>query len=209
MQIGVISDIHAGLTELEFALQHLNDAQVEQIVCAGDLVDFGDSDDEVVKRIFKNGIPCVQGNHDRIARNNQRLRQRKLEQDQSARLLRLETLDFLDHLPQILRFMWDDITVMLTHTVPWGQEMYIYPESTTPLFRRIAHEGKADVIILGHTHRPMWIEIDNCTIINPGSTSQNYELGVGTYGILTLPDRTFQLFNINTGLQMPLDKVCR
>jgi putative phosphoesterase len=208
LQIGIISDIHAGLAELELALQHLNHAQVDQIVCAGDLVDFGKDGDAVVRRVIESGIPCVQGNHDRMARDQQRLRQRKQAQGQSIHLLRPETVELLDQLPPVLRFTWDGIKVMLTHAAPWGGEMYIYPESTTPLLRRVAREGQADVIILGHTHRPMWVEveIDNCTIINPGSTSQNYELGVGTYGILSLPERIFRIFDTTTGRQLPLDK---
>lgn len=204
MRVGIISDIHGGLHEFEVALQQLRAADVDHIVCAGDLVDFGLFSDEVVQRIFDEDILCVQGNHDRMARDNQCIRHRRNEHDQSIMPLQSHTLDLLDQLPIHLRFEWHNIKILLTHSVPWEEDMYVYPQSTTYLMRRIAREADANVIILGHTHQPMWIEIDGIMIINPGSVSQNYELGFGTYGIFTLPNRTFQLFNVMTGEQTPL-----
>lgn len=206
LKIGLISDLHADLSALDTTLDHLSNAQVDQILCAGDLVDFGISGDAVVRRINAAGIPCVQGNHDRMARDTQRLRQRQGAHGQKTALLRPETLGLLDDLPALLRFEWADTTFMLTHSAPWGRDIYVYPESTTPLLRRVVREGKADVIMLGHTHRPMWIELEGCTICNPGSISQNYGLDTDTFGILSLPDRTFSLFDVQNGDQVQLIK---
>ncbi len=206
MEIGIISDIHAGLTGLTSALVHLDRTQVDQIVCAGDLVDFGDSGDAVVQHITEMRIPCVQGNHDRMAKHNQGLRQRKHEQGQPLKPLLPKTIAHLNRLPQTIRFEWENTTVLLTHATPWGDDTYVYPSSTTPLLRRIVREADADIVILGHTHEPMWVELDNCAIINPGSTSQNYALGFGTFGVLSLPDRLFRLHEVETGKQTPLSK---
>lgn len=204
MKIGIISDIHAGLHELQSALHHLKNAQVDHILCAGDLVDFGDDGEAVIKLIIDLQIPCVQGNHDQSARSHQQ--KSKREGSIKRSILQTKMLDFLDQLPQYLRFEWDNTSILLTHATSWGGEMYIYPDSNPPLFRRVVREANADVTILGHTHRPMWIEVDDKVIINAGSLSQNYELGFGTYGILFLSERQFQLFNVETGVQVPLLK---
>lgn len=206
MQIGIISDIHAGLSELSSALGYLARAGVDQIVCAGDLVDFGNAGDAVVQHIIDSGIPCVQGNHDRMANNNQQLRQRKHDHGQPVGPLSPATIAYLDRLPLVLRFEWENTSIVMAHATPWGDDIYVYPTSTTPLLRRVVREANADVTILGHTHQPMWLEVDNRTIINPGSTSQNYVLGMGTYGVFSLPDRSFQLYEVETGEQIPLDK---
>ncbi len=204
MRIGIISDIHGGLRELHSALAFLQKMQVDHVLCAGDLVDFGDFGDEVVKQIFAGAIPCVQGNHDRMAWEFQRLRQRKQNVDGVTKILKSETLDLLEQLPLELRYMWSDTSILLTHATPWGEDMYVYPESTLPLFRRVVREANADITILGHTHRPMWVEVDGGMIINPGSLSQNYFLDVGTFGILTIPDRRFQLFSVESGDELEI-----
>lgn len=202
MKFGIISDVHGGLGELNQALELLNSHAVDEIWCAGDLVDFGAESDAVAKQIVALKIPCVQGNHDRMARDNQPLRQRKIGDKPLSRT----TLNLLYTLPLNLRFERENARVLLTHATPWGSDMYIYRESTPALFRRIAREAEVDVVILGHTHRPMWIEVDGCTIINAGSTSANYDLPYGTCGILILPERNFQVFNIETGDEIEVTK---
>lgn len=67
MRLGLISDVHADLTALEKALHLLDFYQVDQILCAGDLVEGGQEGDGVVRRIQERTIMCVQGNHDREA----------------------------------------------------------------------------------------------------------------------------------------------
>jgi len=193
---------------LDAALAHLKHAAVDHILCAGDLVDFGDHGDGVVQRIRDAGIPCVQGNHDRAASEKKRYRQHIRRRDNTPiKLLTEPTLAYLDTLPRQLHFTWADKTVLLTHAAPWPGDKYIYPESTQALFKRVAIKAQTDVVILGHTHRPLWVDMDGCTIINLGSTSQNYLLGFGTYGVLSLPARDFSLFRVDTGKSVALDKM--
>lgn len=209
-KIGLISDIHGGLQDLQSALRLLAQVPVDHILCAGDLVDYGAQSNAVVQRIFQAAIPCVQGNHDRDARYNQRLRVRQHQQtDQPIDLLTSDTLDLLDTLPLTRRFTWEATTVFLAHATPWDNDMYIYPDCTPHLLRRVVRDAAADVVILGHTHQPMWIVIDDTTLINPGSLSQNYTLPTGTYGVLTLPERRMQLFNVQTGEALPLERDMR
>ncbi|MEL6524957.1 MAG: YfcE family phosphodiesterase [Chloroflexota bacterium] len=196
-KIGIISDIHAGLNELHSAIAVLQAHQVDSIVCAGDLVDYGSDGDAVVDYIAQSKIPCVQGNHDLRATQ---------PDTKSARLVSTKTRTFLASLPQTRRFLWDGKCILLAHATPWGEDIYIYPDSTPYLFRRVAKEADADIVILGHTHHPMWIEVGNTHIINAGSTSQNYTMDTGTCGILSLPDCVFTLLSIPTGKTVALTK---
>jgi len=61
----LISDVHADVHSLDAALHHIADLGCDQIVCAGDLVDFGLFPEETISRIREREIPCVRGNHDR------------------------------------------------------------------------------------------------------------------------------------------------
>lgn len=206
MRVGIIADLHGGLNEMQQALGFLQTQDVDMVICAGDLVDFGNYGDEVVEYIIDAKIPCVKGNHDHQATQKQVLRQRKRDVDKATTLLRPETLEHLEKLPDQIRFEWENKTILLTHATPWGEDMYVYPDSTTPLLRRVVKEAHADITILGHTHRPMWIDINGSIIINPGSTSQNYFMDVGTYGILSLPDYEFELHSVENGGLLDLPK---
>ena len=64
--IAVISDIHGNLEALSAVLKDVSSIKgLELVLCCGDLVDYGPQPEEVVERIKAEGIPCVQGNHDR------------------------------------------------------------------------------------------------------------------------------------------------
>lgn len=200
MKIGIISDIHGAIDQLNKALKLLEQHQVDQMICAGDLVDFGTDSIGVVNRILSAKIPCVAGNHDQDARHNQPLRQRQVEQGFNLQLFDEYTLMQLERLPVSLNFEWDATTILLTHANPWfDNRLYVFPHSPLPLFRRVIREGNADIIILGHTHEPMHIEIEGKYILNPGSVAGSYELGFGTCGLLKLPQMEFQILNIETG----------
>lgn len=207
MKIGIISDIHGNLKALNQALKLLKQHHVDQILCAGDLVDFGDENDVVVEKIAKLNIPTVQGNHDRRAGEYQRIRQQNMGNTSNIRLLQQDTIDFLDALPAKIEFTVAEHQILMTHANPWASNAYIFPDSPLALFRRVAREAQSDIVILGHTHAPMWIVIDGCHIINPGSVSANYQLNFNTCGILTLSEIQFELLNLYTGRIVEPEKV--
>lgn len=70
-KIGLISDIHGEPYSLTLALDMLHGRGVDHILCAGDLLEKGSQGNAVAARIREEGIPCVQGNHDIEAVENQ------------------------------------------------------------------------------------------------------------------------------------------
>ena len=46
--LGIINDLHADLGALQLALARLDELGVDQIVCAGDIVDGGDEPEQVI-----------------------------------------------------------------------------------------------------------------------------------------------------------------
>jgi putative phosphoesterase len=200
MKIGILSDIHGDLEPLNAALTYLQRERVDLIVCAGDLVDFGLYNDEVVERIYDLGIPCVQGNHDRLSEERQALRRAQIENGMRVKLLKDETIQRLIHLPTQLRYTWEGVSVLLVHTNPWESDTdYIAEKSMPALLRRVVETSEADITIVGHTHAPIRIEVEDKLILNPGSVSINYTCLYGTCGVLSLPSREFRILNLDTG----------
>jgi predicted phosphodiesterase len=65
---------------------------------------------------------------------------------------------------------------------------------------------EADVLITGHTHVPMCVQVSRGVVINPGSlyTFDNLRSSSHTYGVLHLPDVTFDLYDVTGSPEKPL-----
>jgi putative phosphoesterase len=196
--IGLISDIHADLERLIVALDFLRGRGVDHIICAGDLLEKGRQGDAVVARIRAERIPCVQGNHDHNAQGTLQWLSDLVGEEllrERGSWLEAETLAFAQELPQHLRFEWDGVRVYLTHGAPWDIEVYVWPNSPMAVFERVIAEASADIVILGHTHKPTQITLGGTLIVNPGAVCER----LSTCAILTLPERTFEVFALNSG----------
>ena len=222
--IGIISDIHADIDGLEVALDFLKRQNVDEIWCAGDLVDRGVDGNAVVKRIRHEQIPTVQGNHDFSARRSQEWVMKDPEisaflaetpdfDDQPEKMLISTELSeinlmFLDYLPPALKFERDGVMIELTHANTFDQMTYIYPNSRQSLFHEVLKATVADLVILGHTHKPMKVYQDGVLrIINGGSVAMNSGMPEKSCGILTLPERDFTVYDLTTQKAVPVPTV--
>jgi putative phosphoesterase len=189
MRLGVIADVHADLVALKLALTFLDKQQVDQIVCAGDMVEKGPDGEEALKLLQVKGIPCILGNHDReaIASNS----------------LSEEAIAYLKELPQTLTYTIENKRILIAHGAPWSDFVYIYPTTEKHVFKRISYEANADIVLLGHTHLPLAAQVGQMRIYNPGSVCGTYTSGSRTCGILTLPDSSFSVYHIDP--KQPID----
>ncbi|NQU05232.1 MAG: metallophosphoesterase, partial [Calditrichaeota bacterium] len=67
MKLAVISDIHGNLQALEAVLASIDDEDVDDVFCLGDIVGYGARPNECIGLIFSRQIPCILGNHDEAA----------------------------------------------------------------------------------------------------------------------------------------------
>lgn len=193
MEIGIIADIHADFHALRIALDIMGGQGADTILCAGDLVEKGPHGDKVVELLRTQSIPCVMGNHDYSARAND--------------TWRLETLDYLNDLPQTLELSLEGIRLLVAHGTPWSFDTYVFPYSSRQVFKRVAHVTKTDVVILGHTHEPMVAKFRERWIVNPGSVCETYAHGSGTCAVLSLPSCNLKVFSLKTGKRVSVQYV--
>lgn len=208
MKIGILSDIHGELDALHKTLDLFQRLGIETIICAGDLVDRGGAGDQVVEMIRQHSIPCVQGNHDAMAKRTQAFLARHPDDNLPIERLNAGTVDFLSALPLEGRFEWMGVSVYMTHENPMHDpSTFIYPNSSRATFEAVVQTAQAQIIILGHTHRPMQVYVNQSQIINTGSIYANYGPYEQTCGILHLPERTFELWDVQTGQPLPLQPI--
>ncbi|MDP9293366.1 MAG: metallophosphoesterase family protein [Actinomycetota bacterium] len=157
MRYGVISDIHANLHALDSALAFLATQGVDGYLCAGDLVGYGPLPNETVRRVL--GLPgrCVAGNHELIVLGRltderctplaqASLRWTRKVLDDEARAL-------LSQLPLDARVQ----NIALHHgSIGDPQEYVLRDAQALACIQELERaEPGADILILGHTHRPM------------------------------------------------------
>jgi putative phosphoesterase len=166
MKLGVISDIHGDPVALELAWSHLTVMGADRIVCAGDLVGYGPFPDRVVTFMCERQVSSVRGNHDRWA----------LERGAGARdefgggTPNSETLDYLRDLPFDLLVSHQTTIAVVVHGSPRSDMEFVTRKShPRTVLRQYLLDLKCEVLVVGHTHQPMWFRCEKGLVVNPGS----------------------------------------
>ncbi|MEW4567840.1 YfcE family phosphodiesterase [Tautonia sp. JC769] len=201
--LGLISDVHGDPIALELAWAHLTVLGAESIVCAGDLVGYGPFPDRVVAFLHDRQIPCVRGNHDRWA-----VERPPHEPDEfgggtpspesRALLERLEPSLVLERAGRI---------IVVVHGSPRGDMDFITPTTHPPyVLDGYLASLDADVLIHGHTHRPMLYRTPRGLIVNPGSlVSMPVVKTSRTFALLDLDTLDVQFFDVESADPVPID----
>lgn len=166
MQIGIISDIHANRVALDAVLEDM--PPVDGLVCAGDLVGYNPWPAAAVETIRDLDVPCIQGNHDRMAASDQNFRGNRMAREgvlYAREQLSSAQLTYLESLP-IERTRFDG-QVKIVHGHPEDPDRYTYPDAFGPDLL-----GDESVLVIGHTHVQHVEETANGIVLNPGSVGQ-------------------------------------
>ncbi|HEY9852758.1 MAG TPA: metallophosphoesterase family protein [Leptolyngbyaceae cyanobacterium] len=161
-KIAIISDIHGNLPGLQAVMADIEACGCNRIICLGDLVDGGNYNNEVVRFIKDNQIPCVRGNHDEW---------NDLELAQDVR-------EFINCLPvEII-----ELDTIYTHISPRVKKNNISnPIEAWNVFNELPYR----IIFVGHVHVPL-IFGEKCEKFG---SSTVYQFNYGEPFQLNLEDR--------------------
>ncbi|GAB4461734.1 MAG: hypothetical protein Kow00120_28870 [Anaerolineae bacterium] len=202
MKLGLIADIHADAPTLRRALSLLDALGAAQVLCAGDLVDYGCCPDETINLLRARDIPCVCGNHDREAFTRKPSRRKPYHTDPAR--LAPESRAYLRALPFDYKARFNGRCVALYHAAPTTDLELVHPEVMPGgALDALFDEAGADVLVLGHTHIPLHVETPRGVVINPGSLLARHETRLPssrTFGLLDIEALDYQLFDVESGL---------
>ncbi len=206
MRIGLIGDIHADIRALETALRHLDQLDVEQILCNGDLIGYGSQPDSVVELMRARQIPCIRGNHDRWA----------LERKQVIGMrgwkpakLKDSTWEYLERLPTSLQWTARGRIMMIHHGSPASDTEFVTPyKPPPPSVEEFWAQTDAELLVLGHTHLPMIDRNPGQILINPGSIMGVPGIQTSySFGIVDLENLAVMVHEVRTGREIRRDPV--
>jgi diadenosine tetraphosphatase ApaH/serine/threonine PP2A family protein phosphatase len=149
MRYGIISDVHSNIDALQAVLHELDSAEIDALVCLGDIVGYGPDPNECCDALIDRSCVSIAGNHDEAAATDSGLEffsplaREALEWNQKA--LHAKHLDFLRDLPRERRIDGFDIV----HGAPVYHFEYILDTlDAEAAFARTP----ASLTFIGHTH---------------------------------------------------------
>jgi len=181
MKILLISDIHGNWAALQAVLAA--EPNVDQILCLGDLVNYGPQPAECVAWAMQTLTSdwLIQGNHDRAVALDEDPRSSvpyktlaAATQELSKRLLSPEMKQFLAGLQPLQRFKLNEAICVACHAVP-SEPLYEYFPQDSPVTlweSELNSINYPDFLFGGHTHVPTKTQFRRTLIVNPGSVGQ-------------------------------------
>ena len=189
MRLVIISDIHANLRALEAVLDDMPAA--DRVVCCGDLVEYYDQPNEVCALVRDRGIACIRGNHDAYVIGalvpNPEHRQ-AFRTDWTRETMHETHLRWLEGLGTEMSFEEGERRLTIRHANPWDEETYLRADATPALERLRLQPG--ETLAVGHTHRPLHLQIGAGWLLNPGSVGQPRDGD---------PRASYAVFDLRTG----------
>jgi putative phosphoesterase len=176
MRIGVVSDVHGNVANLEEALRRFED-EADVVWCAGDVVHEYRFSSEAVRLLRKAGATAVLGNHDMVLLSPAGVNARTADHVEEEELAWLAGLGFRHDA------VIDGRLIRMVHGSPW--EPYgDYLRAHNPRWRE-ADELGVDVLVVGHTHEPMVQTFGRTLVVNPGSLGEPRQADRrGSYALL-------------------------
>lgn len=211
MKIGILSDIHADAVSLDKAIKLLERKGADQLICAGDLVDGETEGDAAAQRIKALNIPVVMGNHDQLYARlgaNPRVREAAAKNYTGSDALTDDTYAYLATLPHTRELEYDGVKLVLAHANTWDYLTYLFPSAgTLPKAKQLKDSIPPDVhiVVLGHTHLPMWMKYFDLHIFNPGSVESNRYSHTQSCALLNLPTIEYTVYEINRGVPLTIE----
>lgn len=191
MKIALLGDIHGNHDALKDVLDAAQQHGAERLLVTGDIVGYYFWPKEVLELLDQWDVSMVRGNHEEMlakALKNEDFLCAVDGRYGSGLRIALEQLDplqinMLCSLPDKLEVEIEACKILLCHGSPWNINQYIYPDSEPEILEKCAIQ-KYDLVVMGHTHYPMKIQVGETLLVNPGSVGQPRNHKQGAYWAL-------------------------
>ncbi len=168
-RIGLLADVHGNLHALRVVLDEIRRADVDSVVCAGDLVGYGPYPNECVEAVADIGAACVAGNHDLMAVGALPIdgggRLVRKSQEWTRAQLRPDISGYLAALPVTLIVGG----VVVAHGSLNDPNKYVVSEAEgrAEIAEAARLHPEARVLVLGHTHHRRILADDGSGAVAP------------------------------------------
>lgn len=175
MRLLIISDIHGNKEALDAVMAVSHD----EVICLGDLVDYGPSPGECIDMLMEQKIPIIMGNHDSAVAFRMDCgcgyaykHLSRSTREHTWNVLNDVQIEFLRKLPMNIKREENGKKLYFTHGSPLSFYDYIKQDTPEKTIQEYIKEVEADFIFIGHSHIPFIRKVGTVTLVNPGSVGQ-------------------------------------
>lgn len=177
-RLAILSDIHGNLPALEAVISDLENFDVDHVIVAGDVINFGPFSSRVTELVIEKRWSVIRGNNEYflVDYNTPRAPAEWSDPVQFAPTAwmdrqfdkRLKTV--IGSWPDTLKLRFQDAPpVQVFHGTPNDPWDSIYWTLTDEEIEKLLSDVEANYVICGHTHLPMDRQSGSWRVFNPGS----------------------------------------
>ena len=176
-RIGVIGDVHGADRHLAAALEWLNAANLDAILCVGDVADGPGNLNRCIELLRDNSVFTVRGNHDDWLLDNIA---RDLDNAHTLGEMQAQNRQWLDELPLTRQWETPFGALLLCHGVggnfmrdlrPDDDELALHQNRE---LQQLQRNGEFSFMINGHTHQRMLGRFGNLVNLNAGKLATKH-----------------------------------
>ena len=186
MRIAILTDVHANLTALRSVLTDINArGPFHLIVSAGDQLSGGPRPIETWQELEQAGVMLLKGDTERdlglaefkpISGSDERQALILAVFDWTLDLVPSEIRDRAVKLPEELRIHLDGGSeLLITHANSVNLDDLIWADTPPAELERLLGSRPPSLMVVGHIHAPLELEIKGSRILRPGSVGLKYE----------------------------------
>jgi putative phosphoesterase len=206
MRLAFISDLHGNLAALDAVLADIQQRQVDELVCLGDVATLGPQPCAVLARLQQSGCACVLGNHDAFLLNPALLGEYTQEPwvIQAVKWCQAQLspaeVEYIRSFQPLLRLPVSAHTSLLCfHGAPRSNTIGLLAETPAEEIEAMLAGHQAAIFISGHTHEPMLRLWKGRLLINAGSVGQAFARRPGVTPPRLLPYAQYALVSWEAG----------
>lgn len=177
-RLALIGDVHGNARALEAVLADIAAAGITRGVVTGDLVMRGTDPEAAIRAVRGLGWPSVIGNTDeKVGAGRPRpaghpASDRAGSRSWTIRRLSDDDRAWLAGLPRRVHVELGGRSVLVTHGQPGDLSVALDVGTPDADLARVARQVDADVLVFGHTHRPMARRAGGVLFVNPGAVGE-------------------------------------
>lgn len=196
MKIALFSDIHANLPAFDAFLKDLDKRKADAFYCLGDLVGYNVWPNEIINEIRKRGIATLAGNHDLKVKALPQIKKDALPEtgiDYAYHIIEPENRAYLLSLPAHIKLEFKlngkEFNILMVHGSPRSVDEYVLKDTDSAYVEELMNESGANILCVGHSHKPYHRIIQDKQVINIGSVGKPKDGNPqGCYVMLSLDD---------------------